>query len=43
MMDLTIKIEKRNEEITNEAKDPKHWRLSKKDFCRLVNFLMMFE
>ncbi|KAI6211524.1 No extended memory [Aphelenchoides besseyi] len=37
MMDIILAIEKKSEERANEAKDPKHWRLSKKDFCRCVS------
>ncbi|KAI6170683.1 No extended memory [Aphelenchoides bicaudatus] len=37
MMELIWDIERRSEERTAEAKDPKHWRLNKKDFCRCVS------
>lgn len=29
-------IERRSEERTHEAKDPRHWRLARADFCRCV-------
>jgi len=37
MMELISEIERKSEEITNEAKDPKHWRLAKEEFCRCVS------
>lgn len=36
MMEKIWQIEKHNEEVANEAKDPKHWKLKKEDFCRSV-------
>uniref|UniRef100_A0A7E4UNM0 glutaminase n=1 Tax=Panagrellus redivivus TaxID=6233 RepID=A0A7E4UNM0_PANRE len=32
MMERIWRIERENEEISNEARDPKHWKLSKNDF-----------
>ncbi|KAI6233174.1 No extended memory [Aphelenchoides fujianensis] len=36
MMAIIWEIERRSEERTHEAKDPRHWRLSRADFCRCV-------
>jgi len=37
MMDRIWKIEKMKEEVSNEAKDPKHWKLSHEDFKLCIN------
>lgn len=37
MMDRIWKIEKMKEEVSNEAKDPKHWKLSREDFKLCIN------
>ncbi|KAI6233180.1 Glutaminase [Aphelenchoides fujianensis] len=36
MMAIIWEIERRSEERTHEAKDPRQWRLSRADFCRCV-------
>ena len=37
MMDKIWKIEQMKEEVSNEAKDPKHWKLSQEDFKLCIN------
>ncbi|KAH7700457.1 glutaminase kidney isoform [Aphelenchoides avenae] len=37
MMEKIWRIEKHNEELANEAKDPKHWKLKKEDFCGCIS------
>ncbi|CAD5213022.1 unnamed protein product [Bursaphelenchus okinawaensis] len=37
MMNKICHIEKESEEMAKEAKDPKHWKLSKEDFIRCVS------
>ncbi|KAE9555747.1 hypothetical protein FO519_000961 [Halicephalobus sp. NKZ332] len=37
MMDKIWKIEQMKEEVSNEARDPKHWKLSKDDFKLCIN------
>ena len=37
MMRKIREIESEKEEKTNEARDPKHWKLSKNDFKRVIS------
>ena len=37
MMRKISEIESEKEEKSNEARDPKHWKLSKNDFKRVIS------